>query len=846
VDPWCLREPTINLDRLGQMESVFALSNGHIGLRGNLDEGEPAAIPGTYLGSFYELRPLPYAEAGYGYPESGQTMVNVTNGKIIRMLVDDSPFDIRYGNLLSHIRTLDFREGTLRRSADWVSPAGNRVQVDSTRLVSFVHRAMAAVSYRVRPVERRTRIILQSELVANEAPPVTTSSDPRVAAALQHPLEATGQDRTGTGALLLHRTRNSGLLMAAGMEHLVLAPQRYTLDTEVRDDWARSTVVCELEPGQELCLIKFLGYGWSGTRSEPAIRDQVAAAVTGAVHAGWDGLLAAQRQYLDDFWDAADVELDGDPVVQQAVRFGMFHVLQAGARTERRAIAAKGLTGPGYDGHAFWDTEGFVLPVLTLTKPEAAADALRWRASILDAARHRAQMLSLGGAAFPWRTINGQESGAYWPAGTAAFHVNADIAGAFEDYRLVTGDGELERECGLEVLVETARLWRTIGHHDRDGRWHVDGVTGPDEYTAVVDDNVFTNLMAQRNLRIAVAACGRHPDLARSLGVTDEELAAWGAAADAVHIPYDKALGVHPQCENFTRYDEWDFQAWVGRYPLMLHAPYFQLYRKQVIKQADLVLAMQWCGEAFTDEQKARNLDYYERRTVRDSSLSACTQSVMCAEVGHLELAYQYLREAALMDLRDLHHNTGDGLHIASLAGAWTALVEGFGGLREHGETLALSPALPRAIERLSFGVRWRNMRLQVRIEQDTVTCSLPRQANCELPLLLYGEQLTVRCDGPLVRPVRRRDPLLPEPSRPVGREPLARDLAPSARSHGERATVRAHTRPASELDGLHPPDGPVTATGDGDAGAPSPAGDRGAAGRSDGGAGRREAAEER
>ncbi len=791
VQPWCVTETEIDLDRLGQMESVFALSNGHIGLRGNFDEGEPAAIPGTYLGSFYELRPLPYAEPGYGYPEAGQTIVNVTNGKLIRLLVDDSPFDIRYGDLQSHTRTLDFRTGTLHREADWISPAGNRVRIESTRLVSFAHRAVAAVCYRVTAVERRTRIILQSELVANEAPPVTISDDPRVAAALQHPLVATDSDLTESGAMLVHRTRHSELLMAAGMEHRVLAPVTYSMDSEVRDDWARTTVVCELDPGAELTVVKYLGYGWSQTRSEPAIRDQVAAALTGAVHSGWDSLYAAQQKYLDEFWDVADVQVDGDPEVQQAVRFGLFHVLQAGARAERLAIAAKGLTGPGYDGHSFWDTEGFVLPVLTLTKPEAAADALRWRASILPAARHRAETLSLAGAAFPWRTINGQESGAYWPAGTAAFHVNADIASAFEDYRLVTGDGALEAECGLEVLIETARLWCSVGHHDRDGIWHVDGVTGPDEYTAVVDDNVFTNLMAARNLRVAVAACGRHPHAAGKLGVTDPELAAWRAAADAMYLPYDEALGVHPQCENFTRYDEWDFPRWVGRYPLMLHAPYFQLYRKQVIKQADLVLAMQWCGESFTDEQKARNLDYYERRTVRDSSLSACTQAVMCAEVGHLELAYQYLREAALMDLWDLHRNTGDGLHIASLAGTWTALVEGFGGLREHGQVLTLAPALPPAIDRLSFGVRWRGMRLHVRVDQQTVQCELPRQHDCELPLLLYGERVTVRCDEPLRRPLRKREPLLPKPAQPEGREPLAVALAPFGDHAPEQATVR-------------------------------------------------------
>ena len=228
------------------------------------------------------------------------------------------------------------------------------------------------------------------------------------------------------------------------------------------------------------------------------------------------------------------------------MRFGLFHVLQASARAERRAIASKGLTGPGYDGHAFWDTEGFVLPVLTYTKPQAAADALRWRASTLDLAKERAAQLDLEGAAFPWRTIRGQECSAYWPAGTAAWHVNADIAMAFERYRMVTGDDSLEADCGLEVLVETARLWLSLGHHDRHGVWHLDGVTGPDEYTAVVRDNVFTNLMAAHNLRTAAEACARHAEAAHAMGVSTEEMAAWRDAADAVAHPVRRGAGCAP------------------------------------------------------------------------------------------------------------------------------------------------------------------------------------------------------------------------------------------------------------------------------------------------------------
>ena len=560
VEPWHVRETRLELDLLAQSESLFALSNGHIGLRGNLDEGEPHGLPGTYLGSFYEIRPLPYAEAGYGYPEAGQTLVDVTNGKIMRLVVDDEPFDVRYGELLGHERVLDMRAGTLTRRAYWRSPAGKKVKVVSTRLVSLAQRSVAAIEYVVEALDEFVRVTVQSELVTNEDhPPI--SPDPRVTAALKNPLEAIHHETTERGALLVHRTKASKLMMAAAMDHEVEVPGRVEVETNAGDDWARTTVICGLRPGQKLRIVKYLAYGWSSLRSRPALRDQAAGALTGARYSGWTGLLESQRAYLDEFWDSADVEVEGDPDIQQAVRFGLFHVLQASARTERRAIASKGLTGPGYDGHAFWDAEGFVLPVLTYTKPHAAADALRWRASILDLAKERAAQLDLEGAAFPWRTIRGEECSAYWPAGTAAWHVNADIAMAFERYRTVTGDESLESECGLAVLVETARLWLSLGHHDRHGRWHLDGVTGPDEYTAVVRDNVFTNLMAAHNLRTAAEACARHAEAAHAMGVSTEETAAWRDAADAAHIPYDEELGVHPQCEGFTTLAEWDFSA---------------------------------------------------------------------------------------------------------------------------------------------------------------------------------------------------------------------------------------------------------------------------------------------
>jgi alpha,alpha-trehalose phosphorylase len=771
VSPWELRWNTLDLDALEKTESIFALSNGHIGLRGTLEEGEPRGLPGTYLNGFYEQHPLPYAEAGYGYPEDGQTVVNVTDGKIIRLLVQDEPLDMRYGRAVEHHRVLDFRSGTLRRDTVWESPTGRRVRVRTERLVSFTQRAVAAIRFEVEPLDGAVQLVVQSDLLANE-PVDAHSKDPRVAATLSAPLVSEEVAAQDYHAVLVHRTGQSGLRLAAAMNHELETDNGLRCEIHAEDDLARLTAAVDVPAGSTLRVTKYLGYGWSARRSAPALRAQVHAALSGAMQTGWAGLLDEQRRFLDDFWATADVEMDGDDELQQAVRFALFHVLQAGARGESRAIPAKGLTGPGYDGHSFWDSETFVLPVLTYTMPEAARDALRWRHSTLDKARDRAEDLGLDGAAFPWRSINGAECSAYWPAGTAAFHVSADVADAAVRYLAATGDTDFERDHGVDLLVETARLWSSLGHHDVHGGFRIDGVTGPDEYSAVVDNNVYTNLMAQRNLREASDICVRQPEAAAMLGVTEEETKAWRNAADNMVVPYDEVLEVHPQSERFTEHAEWDFENTPDEhYPLLLNYPYFDLYRKQVVKQADLVMAMYLRGDAFTAEQKARNVAYYEPRTVRDSSLSACPQAVLAAEVGHLDLAYDYFAEAALTDLHDLHHNVRNGLHIASLAGSWVVAVAGFGGMRDHDRRLSFAPRLPRAITRLAFRMTYRDSRFAVEINQGEAKYVL--LDGPELSVTHHGEDLTIIAE-PVSRPVPPA-PELPTPAQPAGRAPRRR-----------------------------------------------------------------------
>jgi alpha,alpha-trehalose phosphorylase len=775
TEPWVVREQGLDLDAIAQTESIFALSNGHLGLRANFDEGEPRALSGTYLNGFYESYPLSYGESGFGFAEDGQAVVNVSDGKIIRLLVEDEPFDVHRGYLESHERALDFRTGILTREVRWRSEAGHVVRVRSERLVSFVDRSVAAIRYEVEALEQPVRVAVQSNLQANQADR-PGASDPRAGRALGEVLQPLLNVEHDLRVVLAHQTKSSGLHVAAGMEHTIDTAGEATTLTQCEPDLGRVTISVALTPGRPLRVTKLLAYHWSAHQSVDWLRDQVDASLEVAVSQGFDELAGRQKEYLDEYWERADIEIDGDPELQQALRFAQFHLLQASARAETRAIPAKGLTGPGYDGHAFWDTEAFVLPVLNVTKPEAAKAALMWRHRILPAARERAAQLGLRGAAMPWRTIHGEECSGYWPAGTAAFHVNADIAWAVERYVANTGDDEFERGPGLDLLVESARLWLHLGHWGADGAFHIHGVTGPDEYSALVDDNVYTNLMAARNLAAAASAATRHRTDTARLNVVPREIREWVEAANAMYVPFDERVNVHPQDQDFLGHDLWDFAGTpLEKYPLLLHFPYFELYRQQVVKQADLVLALFLCGDRFTLEQKRAAFEYYETLTVRDSSLSAGTQSIVAAEVGHTELAYDYLAEAAFMDIHDLEHNVSDGVHMASLAGSVMAAVCGIGGMREYDHKLIFRPRLPRAIQRLGFRVTVRGTLLRIEVRQREATYEIIDGPG--MTIAHHGERLDLMPGEAVTREIAPA-PQLPRPVQPQGRAPVRRGHA--------------------------------------------------------------------
>lgn len=763
--PWTVLESGLDLHHPEAAATVLTLANGYVGVRGVPDERPEGSSPGTFLAAVYEEFDHVYPERAYADPEIEERLLPVVDAWALGWSVDGHPLeghpdDTPHGTVAAHDRTLDLRHGHLARESRWTAPSGGSVTVTSRRLVSLVRREVVATRWRVRA---RDAVTLTARPVPgcrhrDEAVPGTEREPGVRTLSCRHDAE---------GSAVHQRAVRSGREVVARTVHHVTASEG--VDPIWRTAPGGATLAVDLPAGAWVEVVVLAVYA-AGTDAE-TLHTHADTVLRAADAAGWDRLVHEHEAELAAVWDRGDVVVEGDDEMQQALRYSLFQVVQASARVRGMGIRAKGLAGIGYEGHTFWDSEAFVLPVLDHVLPGAAADHLAWRSATLPLARERAAELGLPGVAFPWRTISGRECSGYWPAGTAALHVNADIAYAAARHVAVTGDEVFARDIAAELVIETARLWAGRGHHTPEG-FRIDGVTGPDEYTAVVDNNAFTNLMARANLRSAAAVAERHPDVADRLGVTGPERDAWRRAADRMMVPYAADLGVTEQHEGFTRHAHWDFAAAdPAQYPLHDHVAFVELYRRQVLKQADLVLALHLVGDGFDVEQKRRDFGYYEQMTVRDSSLSAPAQAVVAAEVGHLELAYAYARECALIDLSDLRASTAEGLHVAALAGAWTAMVQGLGGLRHDHGALHLAPRLPRQLTRMAFTVLQGGNRAQVDVRADAVTYRLV--AGSEVRLTHHGVPVHLTT----ARPAQDRD--VPEtvehpaPPQPPGRRPV-------------------------------------------------------------------------
>lgn len=757
---WTISNRDLTSDALLNMESIFALGNGYLGVRGNFEEGYGEAMPtirGTYLNAFHDVIDIPYGEKLFAFPDTQQKLVNLIDAQTIRIYAgeEDEPFRLDQGQVTAFERRLHLDKGYSERTVRWTSPSGKELKLTFRRLVSFIRRELFAINILIEPVNFTGGIKIVSTVNGNVTN-YTNPNDPRVGAGHAKRLTVADFGTEGSYGYVVDET------MASSLQAACVACHRF--DGEAKEAWEASSgqvvYTATADVSGPVSFTKYsiytdtLRHGDGLVKQGIALHEQIAAL-------SFDDLLAEQARYMENFWKSADIVIEKDDKLQEGIRFNLYQLLQSAGRDRHSNISAKGLSGEGYEGHYFWDTEIYMFPIFLMTQPEIAKQLLLYRYSILDQARARArEMGHRRGALFPWRTIAGTECSSFFPAGTAQYHISADIAYSYIQYYVAELDNEFLLSYGAEVLIETARLWAEIGHYHQ-GAFHIDEVTGPDEYTCLVNNNYYTNVMAKHNLKWAAKSCAILQSydaaglkaLCDRLGVTSEEIEAWEKAAEAMLLPYDEELGINPQDDTFLRKAVWDFENTPkDKYPLLLHYHPLTIYRYQVCKQADTVLAHFLLEDEQDLDTIRRSYDYYERITTHDSSLSSCIFSIMAAKIGDVDKAYDYFIETARLDLDNTHGNTKDGLHLANMGGTWMSIVYGFAGMRLKESGLSLAPVLPAAWEQYAFRLTFRGRLIAVRVAGNGVTLELLE--GDKLDIALYGDSVSLDKTGAVHRPL--------------------------------------------------------------------------------------------
>ncbi len=758
VDPWRLIQTRRDAQHDARDETLFALANGALGVRGGFEESL-SPTQGSFLAGVWERSPIHHHERHFGFARNTDTRVPVADATAIRIRLGDTLVDPAHGEILAFERSLDFRQGRLSRFLRWRTAQGSTLEISAERIVPVAQPGLLCIRFRLRSIDYSGRIALDSSIIGDRQA-AAQGDDPRFGAGAGLAMNISQTAADEAGAWLAQHTRASAIGVVCAQRHHVHGAQFAGMQAETSS--AQQTYAGDIRPGGEITLEKFVAYAWTLPGAGGSSEDLHAAAVATldtACAQGFDQLAAAQAQDFAAFWRNADVSINGRDASRggadaQALHFSLFHIFQSAGRDGHGGVAAKGLTGEGYEGHVFWDSETFVLPALAFTAPELVKPSLLWRYRALDRARtHAREMNHARGALYPWRTIDGDECSAHYPSGSAQYHINAAVAFAIKLYVEASDDRGFLVEAGAEMLIETARIWLQVGYFNprRDGAFCICDVTGPDEYTALVDNNYYTNRMAQEHLRYTVTVAREltekepvvYAALAGKLNISTDEIADWSRAAEAMYLPFDARLGIVAQDDTFLDKPLWDFAGTPPeKYPLLMHHHPLTLYRYQVSKQADALLALVLAGDNLDRATKRRSFDYYESITVHDSTLSASTFAILAAEVGYADKAQRYFHETLRVDLDDLHANADHGAHMAAMGGSWLALAWGFGGLRVHGSLLGFDPTLPAAWHGYRFCVVWKRRRLAITVDAHAVHYLLSDGA--PLTIAHAGERLTL------------------------------------------------------------------------------------------------------
>ncbi len=741
TDAWKIEELEYNPAAFPKNETLFALGNGNLGVRGDFEEEYGNFHSGTYLNGFYEMRPIEYGESAYGYAKFHQTIQNIANPRIIKVRVNGTELNPEELSCTGYSRSLDLKTGTLERRMDLPLPSGEKVAYYSRRFVSLADPRLFIMEVQVTPMDHEATVVIESFLDGSTTNRVDFG-DPRVSGHAGETKQILENLREGNTVGMVEQTRLSKITAATVITHNSI-PEAQELVAMPDDRKPGTAMIFRLKKGEQVSFRKYVYSGLIEDEADRELQLMMDDLRTTAAR-GVDALYAEHCSVLEGFWETSDVRIKGNDDIQKKVRYSIFQLFQAGRFLLNKSIAAKGLTSEGYEGHIFWDTEIFVMPFFSFNHKDSAKEILRYRYHMLDAARARAREMAEKGALFPWRTINGQEASAYFLAGTAQYHINAAVAYAIRQYINVTRDYDFLLSEGAEILFETARTWTSLGffNPEKGGNFCLNGVTGPDEYTALVNNNCYTNMMARFHLRYAIEvyywmADEHFEELQRisgHLGLQPDEVDIWQKASEAMQIPYSEQLGIHLQDDDILFRKPWDFEHTPReKYPLLLNFHPLVIYRHRVLKQPDLLMAAFLLPEEFSEGEHLRAYEFYTPLTTFDSSLGAPVQTIISAREGRLKEAWKFFTRNLDVDIEDIQGNVKDGLHMAATGGTWQALIFGFGGLKIETGIPWFEPHLPRQIDELSFHIEIRGSLLRVTFTHEEAVYTLVKGPSLEI-----------------------------------------------------------------------------------------------------------------
>lgn len=705
-------------------ETIFHNANGYIGIRSNYEEGYPEGydtIRGSYINGFYDIAEMKQAEKLYGLVEEKQTLLNVADTQTIYLYIDRERFSMFEGHVLKSKRWLDMEAGVSGRTIHWLSPGGREVEIVIKRMTSFTQRSLFTIEYSVKALNC-SPVIKFCSLHIGEVKNYSNANDPRVAREASKYLLPVEAKLIEKASYLTSRTSKSNLMVCTGVAHKLSVEGNET----VKLNGHKAIWEAELRlPENEIVTLTKYSVFCDSIRYKDCFKE-ARFELNKALSVPLQDYYDAQRAYLKTYWDNCLLEIDGDDCLTQAIYYNMYQLIQSVGKDEYCNIAAKGLSGEGYEGHYFWDTEMYIQPFFNLTQPSITKNLISFRYRTLKNARENARIMGHNrGVLYPWRTITGLECSGYFPSGSAAYHINGDIAYSVVAYYLATKDLDFIAKEGAEIVFETARLWLDVGNYYK-GRFHINAVTGPDEYTCMVNNNYYTNAAAQFNLRWAVKFYellkneGKLKNLKDKLNLSEEEIEQFSRAAELMYLPYDEELGINPQDDSFLQKKLLNLNEIPSdKRPLLLYYHPLFLYRHQVCKQADTVLAHFIFEDAQDEETVRKSFEYYEKITTHDSSLSPCIFSIVASKLGLVEKAYNYFGDSAKLDLFNTHKNTKDGIHTANMGGSYMAIVHGFGGLRIKENGIYFAPVIPKSWKEYRFKINYEDSQIQVEVQAD-------------------------------------------------------------------------------------------------------------------------------